>query len=241
MGCSDFEKFDWASFLGEGDLADFIAVKEADEAASANLRNVIDDFYFQQGLVGQPRGPIELEGGTVSPPEPTGPIQQPPPPVGGDQPPAGGGQVPPAGQFPPGAPPVGGGLKPRVIPCDNVIIDESDGANGRPLNPIPGPGMGGRPAAPRIIEIPPRLANCVFTQHHHTDNGIGWTVIIRIKNGRMKQVIVTFEQGQAVPLSVNVGDIIKVHKDNNKITVVGKKRVCAYYVKTSRLLCIPPL
>jgi hypothetical protein len=225
---SDPSFVDWATFFGPGDLADTIPVKEWDTQMLADLRRTLDDFLFQTGMVERPRGPIVLsEGGTVSPPPPSGPIEQPPPP-------------PPP---PPGVPRVPLGPPPRVIPCDNVIIDESDGGNGPPPGGgiPPGGGVPGRIPGGKIIEIPPGLNNCVFTQHHQTDSGEGWTVIVRIQNGRMGQVVVIDEKGNQKQLSVSVGEIIKVHKDNNKITVVGKRRVCTYFIKTNQLVCVPPL
>lgn len=102
-----------------------------------------------------------------------------------------------------------------------------------------GPGPGGLRNGPKIIEIPPRLQNCVFTQHHQADNGDGWVVIVRIQSGRMKQVVVIDENGKRTAVHRNVGQIIKVHKDNNKITVVGTRRSCTYFVKTDGLVCVP--
>lgn len=116
------------------------------------------------------------------------------------------------------------------------------GATAGPLEvDPPGGGIPGRQPPRRIIEIPPGLNNCVFTQHHQTDSGEGWVVIVRIKNGRMTQVVVTDERANVKQLSIHVGAIIKVHKDNNKITIVGKRRICTYFVKTNELICVPPL
>lgn len=240
------EDYDFAKDFGEGDLADPIPVRPFDDSQLQTLKQGLDDLYFNIGAVDAPRGPIltalfSSVGGTTERPTPQGPVVQPLPggqPIPGG-PPAPGGQ-PGAGQpgaglpSPPRPPAPQGG---RVIPCDNIIIDESDGGNGRP--PGQGPGPDGLRNGPKIIEIPPGLKNCVFTQHHQADNGDNWVVIVRIQNGRMKQVVVIDENGNRTPVHRNVGQIIKVHKDNNKITVVGTRRSCTYFIKSNRLLCVP--
>lgn len=235
MQTSEAEQYDFRKDFGKGDLADTIPVRPFDKEQLRALKERLDDLYFNMGAVDEPRGPILMspppsDGGTTERPPPQGPVVRPPP---GGQPPLGG-QPPPGGQPSPGGQPPPGG---RVIPCDNVIIDESDGGNGQP----PGQGLapGGLRNGPKIIEIPAGLQNCVFTQHHQADNGDGWIVIVRIQNGRMKQVVVIDENGNRTPVHRNVGQIIKVHKDNNKITVVGSRRSCTYFIKTNRLVCVP--
>ncbi len=79
----------------------------------------------------------------------------------------------------------------------------------------------------------------MLTQHHTADNGDGWVVLIEIKDGRIKRVRGFDEHGNGKTISKLVGKIIKVHKDNNKITVVGTKRTCTYFVKTNQLICFP--
>ncbi|WP_226667462.1 hypothetical protein [Microbulbifer aggregans] len=225
------EEHDFEKDFGGGDLANKVQIPKISREQLKAINSGVEDLFFNIGAVDTPRGPIfysaSREGG--------GTVVRPPP---GDQD-SPGGEQPPGGEPPPGGgqPPVGIPLKKgKVIPCDNVIIDEADGGNGHP----PGGGVpGGERNGPDIFEIPPDLENCVFTQHHRAENGDGWVVIIRIQKGRMKQIVVIDENGNRTPVHRNVGDVIKVHKDNNKITVVGSRKACTYFVNSNRLVCVP--
>src|SRR3990167_5437201 len=102
------DEYDFTKDFGEGNLADPIPVRPFDEVQLRTLKQRLDDLYFNIGAVDEPRGPILMslplsDDGTIVDPEPVGPVEQPPPPP------------PPGGKPPPGG---------RVIPCDNVIIDE---------------------------------------------------------------------------------------------------------------------
>ncbi|MBI2037405.1 MAG: hypothetical protein HYT15_00525 [Candidatus Magasanikbacteria bacterium] len=214
-----------------------IPVKPWSKNALESLRGQVSDLLFNTGAVDRPRGPILLDTTTTTPKRPPrGPVVGEPPVEPGAGEPAGGGN------------PLGGGNNqqpdqpaPRVIPCDNVIIDESDGAGGNPRRGggngggMP-PGAGQQPRE-RIVEIPEDLQPCIFTQHHTADNGEGWVVLVHIEGGRMKRVVVIDEKGNQRYIHQNVGKIIKVHKDNNKITVVGDKKTCIYFIVTNQLVC----